>query len=309
MGLIKDIKSDTYKKKTLKVLLYFFISFFILDFFISIVLENGLEKYYGLDSEAKIALIGHSHLMLGVDKMKMEDALGCKVAKYTSEGVNVSNRKLMIEHLLNKNPNVETIIYGVDAWTFTGEGLSENSHILFYPFLDDVAINKMIKKTAPKSEYLTRKVIKSTRYNEGLIASSIRGYLKKWDNLKFGTVNVQKLNNQIKNGKFRKINTTVENISILLETIQLLQDKQIKVILLYLPTIDSINKVEKEKFENTLQIFRDLENEYNNVEFVNYLEPFSHQHDLFFDPIHLNPKGQSIVTEKLITYLNKNGNE
>jgi len=309
MGLLKDIKSDGYKKKALRIMVLFLISFFILDFFVGIVLKNGLEAYYGLNENVKIALVGHSHLMLGIDKVQMEQDLGYKVAKYTSEGVNVANRKLMIEHLLSKNNKIETIIYGVDAWMFSGEGLSENSHALFYPFLSDASINRFVKKAGSESEYWTRKLIKSTRYSEGLISSSLRGYFKKWDNLKFGTVDIERLKKSIALGEYREINNNKENIDTLIESIELLKKKGINIILLYVPTIDIVNQVESEKCEETLQIFRNLENEYTNVEFVNFLEPFSHQHDLFFDPIHLNPKGQNKVTEKLISHLKNTGNE
>lgn len=309
MGFFKDFKSDMYKKKALRIMLLFLISFFILDFFVGIVLKNGLEAYYGLNQNAKIALVGHSHLMLGIDKVKMEQDLGYEVAKYTSEGVNIANRKLMIEHLLSKNNKIETIIYGVDAWMFTGEGLSKNSHALFYPFLSDTSINRFVKKAAPESEYWTRKLIKSTRYSEGLISSSLRGYFKKWDNFKFGIVSIERLKKSIALGEYRVINNNKENIDILIETIELLKKKGINIILLYVPTIDIVNQVESEKFEETLQIFINLENEYTNVEFVNFLEPFSHQYDLFFDPIHLNPKGQNKVTKELISHIKNTGNE
>ena len=275
MGLLKDFKSDGYKKKEIRLVLLFFISFFILDIFIGIVLKNGLESYYGLNENAKITLVGHSHLMLGIDKVQMEQDLGYKVAKYTSEGVNVSNRKLMIEHLLNKNNKIETIIYGVDAWMFTGEGLSENSHALFYPFLSDASINTFVKKAAPESEYWTRKLIKSTRYSEGLISSSMRGYFKNWDNLKSGSVNIERLNKNILQGNFRSINNNPKNIKILTETIEILKKNNIKVILLYVPTIDIVNQFEKYKFQETLEIFINFTKKYDNVEFVNFLEPFS----------------------------------
>ena len=304
MGLLKDIKSDGYKNKALRIMVLFLISFFMLDFFVGIVLKNGLESYYGFNENAKIALVGHSHLMLGIDKVQMEQDLGYKVAKYTSEGVNVANRKLMIEHLLNKNNKIETIIYGVDAWMFTGEGLSENSHALFYPFLSDASINIFVKKAAPESEYWTRKLIKSTRYSEGLISSSLRGYFKKWDNLKSGSVNIERLNENILQGNFRLIKNNPQNIKILTETIEILKKNNIKVILLYVPTIDIVNQFEKYKFQETLEIFINFTKKYDNVDFVNFLEPFSHQHDLFFDPIHLNPKGQSVITDTLIKVLN-----
>lgn len=309
MGLLKDFKSDGYKKKGIRLVLLFFISFFILDIFIGILLKNGLESYYGLNENAKIALVGHSHLMLGIDKVQMEKDLGYKVAKYTSEGVNVANRKLMIDHLLNKNIKIETIIYGVDSWMFTGEGLSENSHALFYPFLSDASINKFVKKAAPEIEYWTRKLIKSTRYSEGLISSSMRGYFKNWDNLKSGSVNIERLNENILQGNFRSINNNPKNIKILTETIEILKKNNIKVILLYVPTIDIVNQFEKYKFQETLEIFINFTKKYDNVDFVNFLEPFSHQYDLFFDPIHLNPKGQERVTEKLISHLKNIENE
>lgn len=305
MGMLKDIKSDNYKNKAIRIIILFLILFFVFDFFISVFLRNGLEKYYGLDTEAKIALIGHSHLMLGIDKVQIENALGHKVAKYTSEGVNVANRKLMIEHLLNKNYKIETIIYGVDAWMFTGEGLSKNSHVLFYPFLGDSLIDTFVKKSAPNIEYWTRKLIKSTRYSEGLISSSVRGFFGKWDNFKYGAVDIDRLKTSIENDEFRKIDTSKENIQIFSETIQLLQNKEIEVILLYVPTLDIINQVENEKFKETLQIFRDFEHQFQNIKFINFLEPFSHQYDLFFDPIHLNPKGQRVITNKLISRLKK----
>ena len=306
MSLLQDFKNDTYKRKGIRIITFFFISFLILDFTVSIFLKNGLEKYYGLDAEAKIALIGHSHLMLGIDKVKMEDKLGVNVAKYTSEGVNVSNRKLMIEHLLNKNDEIETIIYGVDAWTFTGEGLSENSHVLFYPFLSDSSINKFVKNNTSQIDYWTRKIIKSSRYNENLIASSIRGYFSNWNNLKYGQVDVERLTKSISLGEYRKIENNKQNINILIETIKKLQKKGINIVLLYIPTIDIINQVEYQKFEETLAIFRSIDNNNNNVAFVNYLEPFSQQHELFFDPIHLNRKGQKKVTNELINLFNTN---
>ena len=306
MSLLQNLKNDTHKRKSMSIITFFFISFLILDFVVSIFLRNGLEKYYGLDSEAKIALIGHSHLMLGIDKVKMENELGINIAKYTSEGVNVSNRQLMIGHLLNKNNKIETIIYGVDAWTFTGQGLSENSHVLFYPFLNDSNINYFVKNSVSGIDYWSRKIIKSSRYNEGLIASSMRGYFSNWENLKFGKVDIERLTKSISLGEYRKIENNKENIDILIETIEELQKKEINIILLYIPTIDIINQVEHQKFQENLAIFRSIDKNNNNVEFVNFLEPFSHQYELFFDPIHLNQKGQSKVTNELIKLFNTN---
>ena len=293
-------KSD----KKINIIVLFISVFLIFDFCFGLFLEDGLNKYYGIGSNSEIALVGHSHLMLGVDKVKLEKALNLDVSKYTSEGVNILNRKLMIEQLLEKNNNIKTIIYGVDAWSFTGEGLSKNSHVLFYPFLDDMKINNYVRSKAPFSDYWVKKLIKSTRYNEGLIAGSFRGHLGKWDNLKSGSVNIERLNENILQGNFRLIKNNPQNIKILTETIEILKKNNIKVILLYVPTIDIVNQFEKYKFQETLEIFINFTKKYDNVDFVNFLEPFSHQHELFFDPIHLNPKGQSVITDTLIKVLN-----
>lgn len=303
MGWIRDTKYDRYRRKGVVVLASFIISFVVLDTLVGAVFQNGLERYYGLNDNAPLALLGHSHLMLGIDKVMLEQELGVKVAKYTSEGVNVADRKMMADYLLQKDKALKTLIYGVDAWMFTGEGLSENSHVLFYPFMDDDAVGEFIKEKASPSEFWSKKLIKSTRYNEGLIASAMRGYLQKWDNLKWGKINVEKLRLDIAQGNYRAIKNEADNIKILRETIKMLKKEDVKIILLYIPTIDLVNEIQNKEFLESIGIFRELEAEYDNVEFLNLLEPFSHQHELFFDPIHLNPQGQKLVTEDLIKVL------
>ena len=88
----------------------FILIFFILDFCISFFLLNGINKYYGLGENSEIGIVGHSHLMLGIDKESVEKELGVKVSKYTREGADVVDRKIMIQQLLHSNPNIKTII-------------------------------------------------------------------------------------------------------------------------------------------------------------------------------------------------------
>jgi len=298
--LINDIKKDLNFKNNFKIVSTLIITFFICDFILGIGIEKGLEKYYGLNTTAEIALVGHSHLMLGINKVKVEESLNVKVSKYTREGVNISDRQIMIDQLLRKNNSIKTIIYGVDAWSFTGEGLSANSYTLFYPFLADANVNAYVKKKSSFTEYWLHKLIKTTRFNEGLISSSIRGYLSNWSNLKFGEVDTIRLKEEIKVGKFRKINTKIENIEILRESIKVLGLKNIQIILLYVPTIDLYNTAEISKFNESITIFENLEKEFKHVKYISFLEPWSHQYSIFHDPIHLNPKGQDLITLELI---------
>lgn len=292
-------------KKSFILYITLFIGLFIVaDRGVSMFLEEGLNRYYGIGESNEIALVGHSHLMLGIDKVPLETALKTGVSKYTREGVNVSDRLIMIKQLLNKNPNLKTVIYGVDAWTFTGEGLSENSYKLFYPFLDDATIDDYVCKNSERLDYFSKKYLTSSRYNEQLVSGALRGYFKKWDNLKYGTVDTLKLIKTIKNDSYRKINNNNANIKIFKETMALLKQNDIKIILLYVPTIDMLENVQQDNFDKTIKIFEAQTDDH--LVFVNFQEPWSHNYNLFYDPIHLNPRGQKQITEELITFLKLN---
>lgn len=289
------------KRTFLLTITIFILLFVVIDRVVALALEKGLKTYYGLNDESELALIGHSHLMLGVDKLELEKQLGINVSKYTREGVNVSDRLVMVEQLLKVNPNIKTVIYGVDAWTFTGEGLSANSYKLFYPFFDDPTIDDYIKQHSSFSDYSSKKYIKTSRYNEQLIAGAIRGYLGKWDNLKYGTVDIPKLKTQIQEQSFRKVNNDKQNIETFYKTLSFLKSRGIKVILLYVPTVDLLETYQKEGFNETMTIFENAVD--GNVTFLNLQEPWSSKYELFYDPIHLNPKGQQEITRVLINYL------
>ena len=294
----------------IKIIGLFIIVFFLFDAVIGFFLTKGLEKYYGLYTNSEIALVGHSHLMLGVNKTMLEKELGGIVSKYTRPGVNVADRLVMIQQLLKQNSKLKIIIYGVDAWTFTGEGLSANSFKLFYPFMGSKEADAFVRNQAEIGDYWLHKLLKTSRFDEKLINSSFRGYLHNWSNLKFGQIDTIRLKKEIALGMFRKIDNSDDNVSILRQSIREMNKHGIKVILLYVPTIDLYNNTEPEKFTESLEIIKHIENEFSNVKFLNYLEPLSHDYSLFFDRIHMNPKGQELVTRKLIKDLDeidKNG--
>ena len=64
-------------------------------------LLKGIDRFYGLKSDADVLMIGHSHLMLAVDKVALEESSGLKVAKYTREGVNMADSRVMAEQYFN----------------------------------------------------------------------------------------------------------------------------------------------------------------------------------------------------------------
>lgn len=287
------------KKKRIKNLvgsISFVGVFFLLDWGVSTFLLQGIEKFYGLKEQTELALIGHSHLMLGIDKEEIEKELNIKVSKYTREGVNVADREVMIKQLVADNPSLKTVVYGVDAWMFTGEGLSDNSFKLFYPFMDNSVVEDYIQSESSLTDYLHHKLIKSSRFDALLINASIRGYLGYWSNLKYGFVDIEMVKNQISQGNFRKIESQEENKIIFERTLDFLEEHTMKVILVYVPTLDLYNEAEPVKFQAEIEYFQQLSMPRKNIDYFDYLDAFREQHSLFYDKIHLNPQGQEKLT-------------
>ena len=66
------------KTKIIQVVI-FFIGLITLDRALGLVLNKGLNTYFGLKQHSEVLLIGHSHLMLSVDKENFEKGIHKKV--------------------------------------------------------------------------------------------------------------------------------------------------------------------------------------------------------------------------------------
>lgn len=295
------------KIKTLIIrLLAFLIIFFSMDFMISKILEKGIDTFYGLDSHSQILLAGHSELMLAVDKVLMEEKLGCKISKYTREGVNVADRLTMIKQYFDLacSDSVKTVLYGVDQFIFTGEGLSSNSYKLFYPFMDNKIIDKYVEQNAENEyDYWSHKIVRTSRYTDLLVNAAFRGFTHNWDNFKTGSVNINQLKADLKENTERHIKFEEENIKLFKETLDFLQQKNVRVFLINTPMVDLLNEAEPEKYAQILSMFRHFELQYTNTVFLDFNPEFSSDYSLFFDYIHLNKKGQELVTDAIIREL------
>jgi hypothetical protein len=60
-----------------------------------------------------------------------------------------------------------------------------------------------------------------------------------------------------------------------------------------------MNKYQEGEQQKVIDIFRKFAQENPNIYFINYNKDYEHQHDLFFDPRHLNYKGKEIITSRL----------
>ena len=300
--------------KYIKGLLIIILLFFACDFAVERFMKHGVDEMYGLNQYAEILLVGHSHLMLATDKQQMEKDLGVKVSKYTREGVNVSDRKIMIQQFLDSGygDSLKVVLYGVDLCTFTGEGLSASSYKLFYPFIDDEKIGNYIHQQGGAKDYWLHKLVRTSRYSDdGFKNGAFRGWLHNWSNLKNGTVDIEAYKQRLQNGDERHIQMNQKLISEFKETIEMLTQRGVKVALVNTPTLDLLNNFEPDKYQMMVDWFQTYANEEPLVEYWDFNPEYSSHHELFYDRIHLNVEGQkvisSLITEK-VEYLLKFAN-
>lgn len=282
--------------------------FFICDILINIFMMKGVDNYYGLNQDPEILLIGHSHLMLATDKKRLENELGMKVSKYCREGVNVSDKKVMVEHFLNSGhaDSLKYVLYGVDLATFTGDGLSANSYQLFYPFMGDEKVDAYVKSQATPTDYWLHKLVKTTRFNDdGLKNSAIRGWLSNWDNLKTNVINVEAYKKKLANGDERSIKMNKALMAQFEETVQEITSRGVKVILVNTPTLDLLNDYEPDKYQAMMDWFETFAEENDLVEFIDYNPKYASDYSIFSDRLHLNSKGQQVITTELINHIKR----
>jgi hypothetical protein len=169
--------------------------------------------------------------------------------------------------------------------------------------MDDPTIDDYIEAKDERLSYWSKKWIKTSRYNEQLIAGAFRGFLGQWDNLKFGTVDTLKLDKALAKGQYRKIDNSPEAIKTFKATLDVLTAADVNVYLVYVPTIDKLEQVQQKEFDETINIFKSFETD--KVRFINFQNEWSDHYDMFYDPIHLNPKGQKVITKELINILKR----
>jgi len=273
---------------------------------LSTFLTGGLLRQYGLHKDAEILILGHSHVMLALNAETMQEKLGMSVSKYTREGVNVPERKLMAEHYLRLHPKapLKYVIYGVDPYLFTMEGLSANSYLNFLPFMDDPAIDRYVKANASSVEYWKNKMLPLCRFSDGAINAGISGWMRhSGESLKTGKLDIEKTRMEIANGKIRLIKINSEAVQCFQETVALFTARGCKVILLNTPIIDLYNQEEAEMHQKVEAIYRKMAAESNLIEYIDLCPKYETRYELFRDPIHLNRDGQREITDSVVSHL------
>lgn len=293
------------KKNILSILLITMVAL-LTDYLFDRIMLHGVNAFYGLNQHSKILLVGHSHLMLATDKERIEKELHTAVSKYTREGVNVADRKIMALQYLSSDysDSLKICLYGVDLCTFTGKGLSQNSYQLFYPFMDNDIIDAYIRDNTSFPNYWLHKLLRVYRYNDdGIKGGAIRGWRNDWSNRKNGLVDIEIYKQKLLNGDERNIEMQEDLIEEFKGTIKMFTDRNIKVILVNTPTLDLLNQYEPEKYEAIVKWFADFATQNKNVEYWDFNPEYSSRHELFHDRLHLNAKGQQVITTEIINRL------
>ena len=304
--LLSDLKKDTRLIRNLNRILLFVLLFFLIDFAVSALLLKGAERFYGLGSDANILMLGHSHLMLAVDKVILEEETGKEVAKYTREGVNMADRRVMAAQYFNTAAEKpETVILSIDPWLFTGGGLSQNSWRLFLPFMDNREVDKYISaSTGKRFDYIRYKVIRTSRFDVGLLNAAARGWLKNWDNLKFGTVDTVRYGSIETLRNFRPITFNRELMDDFAGTLDFLDGQGARVLLLNAPVWEPMIKANQPGYDRSMFLIDSIVRIHcPDAEIIDLVPAFSAKTEFFFDPIHMNPAGQKAVTVVLGRYL------
>jgi hypothetical protein len=274
--------------------------FFIIDRGLSSLLKIGLDHYYGLDVPADILLIGHSHTELGIDKLILERELGLRVAKFTVIWSDVRDRYVMLQHYLSVQPAPKVIVYDVDAYTFSATGRSSEAYPLFYPYMDHPAVGQYLRSQSPaRLDLFIKRAITLTRYDDSRLNASLRGWTSNWGSAKHATIDMNRLTLEIAKGYVKPITFDTEWIERFEQSLHVVRGKGIPIVLLFIPTIDRLAAVDPGNYAKALDRFRGYQAQDEDIVFLDYNPEFAHQHDLFYDPIHLNVVGQYKVTERL----------
>ncbi len=258
--------------------------------------NHGLKQYYCL-WPADILVIGHSMSEMAIDRDLLEKQTGHSVAKYCMNGTSIPDRLVMIRHYIESTGHKpKAILYDIGPRSFSG-GLAVNSHALFYPFINESpTVAKYVRSNATAKDYYLKMLVPLARYDDTRIGAVIRGYRHDWKNRSVKQFNIEHFKRQLSKGSFWKIELDPDTQAVFEETLDFLEAQDIRLFLLHLPNVDLLNNAEPEKTVEAISYIKKVISRHPNVTFIDANSAFESRHELFIDPLHLNPHGQQEVT-------------
>lgn len=284
----------------------FLLLFLIIDFATSKLMLGGLNKFYGFDKAPAILINGSSMSLSGFHKTEIEKQVNQKVAVYAKEGVGVEDRYAMLQQFFSdKHSSIQTVIYEINPQLFSDKLTAANVYTIFYPFMDNNAIDEYIYKRATRFEYYVHKYFRSARFDVLSINFVLKGYMNNYDNFKTNTINPETAYFTKEECGKKKVEFNKDKVAVFEKTIQLLQDNNTKIVLVMMPiyyqkqaTFDSIS------YNQLGDYYKKFTESKKNISFLDLnTNDIAHNALFFADVLHLNRDGQKKVTEAVVNFL------
>jgi hypothetical protein len=287
-------------------LLVFVILFFLLDFLISLVLLEGLNKYFGFNQAPGILINGSSMTISGFNRKEIGVLTKMSIATYAYEGVSISDRYAMINHFYHLYPEgVRTVVYEINPVLFSNLKTADNVYTHFYPFLDDLTIDRYVKEKASPKEYYVNKIIRVKRFDSRLIRLIILGYLGKYENLKTNSLDTAALLPMVSQKGMTPVTIEDSNREVFERTMDLIRSHDAKILLVMMPMYYlKLQSFNKEEYSNLCKYLEDYCSSHSNVEFLNMNQDnLIYDARYFSDQLHFNVFGQQQITKIISSYL------
>jgi hypothetical protein len=275
------------------------IMFFLCDLLISLVLINGLNKYYGFDQKPEILINGSSMAMSGFNRTDIQSITSSHVATYAQEGVSVSDRYEMINHFFHMFPQgVKTVIYEVNPVIFSNAKSAENVYTHFFPYMDDKSIDNYVKENAGTREYFANKIIRTKRFESRVIRLIVQGYLGNYDNIKTNTFDTATLTSFEEQRGEAEVVLEKSNIEIFEETMGLIRSHNSNIILIMMPMYYlKFQTFNNDGYRVLSNYFEDFSSSHEGINFIDLnRDSLIYSSEYFSDPLHFNVYGQRQIT-------------
>lgn len=253
-----------------------------------------------MDGKVDVLCVGHSRTVLGIDAGMLARETGLKVAKYAVNGANIADRDAMIRQFLSEHPEVQLIIYDVEASTFSSDGLSSNSYRLFFPFIGNPEMGAYLEtQCKSRKDLFLKEIVRTARYDETTFSLALRGLLSMNKNLKYGHFDEDRAKRWIAQGKNRPVKINPGSYEVFLTSVDFVKSRGVKMLLVDMPTVKLLNQAEWPASEDVRSIFRRFGEEYSNLDYYDLSTAYQSDYEIFYDMIHLNAEGQKRVTAVL----------
>lgn len=267
----------------------------ILDTLLSTLLFRGLNAFTGFGLNANNLFVGHSHTVCAIDTELIEKNFSGKATKLALHGLNLSDRYALLKYYYNQTEsNPKLVIFDIDESVLSTPTNNLNSHTRFYPFISDIDIERYIFENGESYESIVaRKYLKTLRYNNSwILIRSLKGIFGfNDDKAPNSVININNFKNRNKN----KIEFDEKSEKIFSDIIDYLSKKNTTIILAYYPKL-FLNQDDEFNYKKLLQKISRYTEKYQNVFLLDYNRDYNDRSEIFFDPTHVNRKGQEIIS-------------